>query len=202
MNLNHSCRYLLPLLLFAYISSSRAQFIRHIRLLAGVSNATQDIISDNQSEPWFQWKRGSDFGLSIELFDHPILSALAEVHVVRKGFKPNYPVIVNSDLDYLSLYLMPKVRAQVSIFEIFCFIGPRYDIIVSRNGRVFSPLFNSFPPIDWGATMGIGFEFRIISILSVGIEVRYSPSFRKMESNVTPDKFKNKSYEFVAILVF
>jgi hypothetical protein len=186
------------------------QLVRSWGVKAGVSYTnminTENGITNSQH---FQWKWGSDFGLSIEMLDVPLFSVLIETHVVRKGFNPQgQEFFGSSDLDYLSIYAMPKFRASTGPIELFAFAGPRLDFIVSRNGRLYAPLINDLPPIDWGATLGLGALVKLPIIQSFGIEGRFSPSFRTMSHDYSAPnhpyfvEVKNQSFEIVGTIMF
>jgi len=114
-------------------------------------------------------------------------------------------------LDYLSFGILPKVRFETGVAEVYGIAGLRVDISLSNNVAVEGrePLrtqspnhFNTRRQVQESRSrrnVGIGVQSDSLLPLPVGIEVRYSPNFQNGYST-SIWTIRNTSFEFLLIV--
>jgi hypothetical protein len=128
-----------------------------------------------------------DFGLYAEFFNTANFCVSTELHYISRGEGESEYIVPNLKNDnppeyekglladksnYLSLQLLPRVRAGVSGIDdnVYFFAGPTFDFLVSQKSSYTNNNYIEKPAIcEIGAAMGGGFE--VADILT--IEVRY-----------------------------
>jgi hypothetical protein len=196
-------------LLICIPSFVQSQILKSYGIKAGAVQASQSFdYSINLSHP-VDYRWGIDAGGFVELFQHPNLSLLTELHYIQKGYAVTLPVTTpvfpegtgeyitfKTRLDYLSIPIMAKVRYETESLTPYIFAGPRFDFLLSQHDNAVDYLST-----DIGAALGIGVEFSFESSPQVLIEGRFSPSFKNAyeHPNLT---VKNKSFEILVGMSF
>lgn len=184
------------LLIAIIISSSQAesQLIKSFGAKIGMSSAKQDwnyspLASASARSTY---RLGFDAGVFLEWFTMPYLSILTEAHYIQKGSFVTASNIMGQlevRANYFSYQLMAKVRTELGPLTAFIILGPRFEYLYSYYTSVY---FGEYNTSEFGGTFGFGVESSVLC--HIGVEFRYSPSFRDFFSNkyIT---IKNRSME-------
>jgi hypothetical protein len=190
-------------------SATNAQFIRGYGLKIGAVSATQtwDYKTNTKFPADRRW--GVDAGGYIEVLNIPYISLLGELHYIQKGFSMTLPVTTISQpdgtgeyitlkprVDYLSVPVLAKLRFDLGKVFPYLLAGPRFDFLISKNPDGFQAVIDNFKNIDFGISLGAGFEVPLKFIKSVLAEFRYSPSFTEAYSGSSLT-VKNQSFEIL-----
>jgi hypothetical protein len=215
----------LSLLLLSPVSS--AQSISAVGIKAGLTRANQRQVYSN-FETLLESRTAFDVGVFAEWFDHPWLRLNTEMHFVRKstGF-PDMPItttqypdgtgefIKNTFMfDFISVSILPKLRATIGFVEIYGLVGPRFDFLFHRAVTVdgpepirsmvqlsFDSLLRRYKEVQLGGDFALGCQFSGLALPGIGFEARYSPdfttSYEYFGATVT-----NRSWEFLITVTF
>jgi len=204
---------LLLTLLLLIAATSSGQIIRAFGVKGGplLASQTWDYAapaSDLETES--RW--GIDAGLFIEWLRIPVLSVSSEVHYVQKGMEvrflltsEQYPegrgeyLTRSPRIDYLSALFLAKARLMEEGISPYVLAGPRLDFLLQTKGEGFEIVLDRFRETDIGVTLGAGVEVRSFDGVALGVEFRYSPSFRDGYSSSLLS-VRNSSVEFLLVV--
>jgi len=212
-------------LLFAVFSVGASQSIKRCGAKVGATSSTWDWQTGGSTNQGVDARLGIDVGAYVEWFNVPAFSLISELHFVQKGMKEDIPITTQQypngtgefvkhsiRLDYLSFGILPKVRFETGVAEVYGIAGLRVDISLSNNVAVegreplrtqsaqsFQYLVDRFKNPEVGGTVGIGVQSDSLLPLPVGIEVRYSPNFQNGYST-SIWTIRNTSFEFLLIV--
>ena len=192
-------RLLLALILFSFISTSQAQFVRGYGFKLGSTISNQDweyvpslnitLDSDNRI--------GLNIGFFAELLNNPILSIVTELNYVQKGMKIDLQktTVSNPDgtgefftwdtrIDYINLSALGKIRLDLGIVSPYVIAGPKIDFEINK---VFSLneaniVEDNFNKNRIGFKVGIGAEIKLMS-LNLLAEILYDADFNELYEN-------------------
>ncbi|MBU1297596.1 MAG: PorT family protein [Bacteroidetes bacterium] len=210
------------IVLFGVSSSGTSQPIKRYGAKIGVSIATWNWKTDGSAVQGIDPRLGIDFGAFVEWFDIPALSLISELHFVQKGMKQDIPITTvqypygtgefikhNIRLDYLSFAVLPKLRLETDIVEVYAVVGVRIDVSLSNavavegreplrsySAQAYQSLVDRFKSTQLGGTVGIGAHFHSLLPLPTGIEFRYSPNFQCAYAKYLWN-IKNTSFELL-----
>jgi hypothetical protein len=154
-----------------------------------------------------------------------IFSILSELQYVQKGMIEDIPITTeqypdgtgefikhNIRLDYLSFAVLPKARIETETIHLYAYAGARFDFSLSNSVDVegrepirtqsaqgYQSFINRFSNPQFGATFGVGVQFKSLLPFSTGFEFRYSPNFQSAYSD-NYWNIKNTSFEFLLTL--
>lgn len=210
-----SKRFLFFITGFIFISTTlQAQFIRSYGIKVGGSLAKQvwDYSINSSMEPDNRF--GLNIGGFVEFLDVPFLSVVAEADYTQKGMKLNLPTTgpdspdiigtttLNNRIDYLSLFLLGKIRYNLVLFSPYLIAGPRADIELGRDiEKGFETSYKDFKKGNFGLTIGVGTELIKVLPLSLLAEFRYNYDLSNVYSNENV-KVKNQSFDFLVGVFF
>jgi hypothetical protein len=200
---------------FIFISTAlQAQFIRSYGIKVGGSLAKQvwDYSTNYSMEPDNRF--GLNIGGFVEFLDIPFLSVIAEADYAQKGMKLNIPTTgpdspdiigtttLNNRIDYLSLFLLGKIRYNLVLFSPYLIVGPRADIELGKDiEKGFETTYKDFKKGNFGLTVGVGTELIKVLPLSLLAEFRYNYDLSNVYSNENV-KIKNQSFDFLIGVFF
>jgi len=191
--------------------SSTAQLVRTVGVKGGAVAAAQswDLASPFSLDTERRW--GIDVGVFVEWLNMPVFSLSSELHYIQKGMKYSLPItteefpdgtgeywIRSPRVDYLSIPLLGKARIPVEWLSPYVIAGPRVDFLLHTEGEGFEIVLDKFEKIDLGATIGVGLEVKVFDPAQLGIEFRFSPSFKDGYSSPYT-KVRNSSLEFLFV---
>lgn len=216
-------RNLISFLLFV-VSSSGAicQPVKSFGIMGGITSATWIWKVDGLDTQRSDRRLGLDAGAFVEWLDMPVFSLLTEVHYVQKGREWRVPVtteqapdgtgaFVGDDirLDYLSISILPKIRFETAIADVYAIAGIRADISLSDRIAVegseayaayiaqgYQSMLDRFKSFQLGGTLGVGTQVNSLFPFAAGIEFRYSPDFQSAYS-VGKSDITNTSFELL-----
>jgi len=193
-------------------SIGSAQLIRTFGVKGGAVTASQtwDYVSPftdlNTERRW-----GLDIGLFVEWLNMPVFSFSSEVHYIQKGMKISFPVTTEQNpdgtgenmtrsprIDYVSVPVLAKARLMDTQLSPYIVAGPRVDFLLHTEGEGFQVILDKFEKIDFGATVGVGVEVKSFEPVQLGIEFRFSPSFKDGYSSAFT-KVRNSSMELLFV---
>lgn len=193
-------------LVFFCFSGAHAQLLKGYGLKTGVVIANQDFehiygfFDDTKN------RAGLDFGVFIEWFSLPHLSALTEVHYTQKGMVEEVPrtdefghsispLKLDNRVDYLSIPVLAKVTFETRPVSPYLFVGPRLDIFLGYESELSGEVYDDFKRTNMGGDLGIGVETST-EPLKMLLEFRYSPDLNNAyETDLL--KVKNNSFEIL-----
>lgn len=142
------------------------------------------------------------------------LSLLTEMHYIQKGLRIYQPVFdfhnadgvgihlesVNPNVNYLSFPIFIKYDLLTSEVIPYVICGLRVDFMLSKS-KVNNPrwLYSNVSNMDFGGSIGLGFQTKSLLGIGTGLEIKYSPSFIKVDSSPMTD-ITNRSFEINIIL--
>jgi hypothetical protein len=147
----------------------------------------------------------------VEWLDIPMFSFSSEVHYIQKGMKISVPVTTETNpdgtgdyrtfsprVDYLSVPILAKARFVDGQLSPYIIAGPRVDFLLQTKGEGFQVILDKFEKVDFGATVGVGVEVKSFEPVHLGVEFRFSPSFKDGYSSAFT-KVRNSSMEFLLV---
>ena len=191
-----------------------AQLINSYGFKAGVCIANQDFDYSLDFNIDTESRYGFVTGFFIELLNNENFHLLAETHYVQKGNNVEFDhrdengiligiITLNSRVDYLEFDVLGKYTINLSSFKPYLIAGPRFDILLDYNSEnnFLDPVYEDLDFIDFGLSIGGGFEFQIIQNTISLIEFRYSPA---LTSSYETDLLtvKNTSFEILTGIKF
>ncbi len=206
--------FFLSIIIILVSTSLQAQFVRSYGFKVGGSLAKQawDYSSNYSLEPDNRF--GLNIGGFVEFLDLPLASIIAEADYSQKGMKIDIPTTsesgpeiigtttLNNRIDYLSLFLLGKLRYNLVLFSPYLIAGPRFDIELGKNvEKGFETIYDDFKKDNFGLTVGIGTELIKILPLSLLAEFRYNYDLSNVYSNERL-KVKNQSFDFLVGVFF
>ena len=210
----------LALILFTFISTSQAQFIRGIGLKVGTTISNQDwqySISSGLSGLSFEpdSRAGLNIGIFIELLDVPLISIVTEVNYTQKGMEQELPVTTvtqpdgtgefvtwNTRVDYLNISAFGKLRLNVGLFTPYILLGPKIDIEINKETSFdqLDEVEENFNKNMLGFKVGVGTEINLLS-LNLLAEILYDVNFNELYENQNL-KVNSNSFELRIGLMF
>jgi len=161
-----------------------------------------------------QYRPGIDIGIYTELFSQPILSGLAEIHYIQKGYKVKVAVTTEQNpegngqyitltprVDYLSVPVLLKVREEYKWINPYLYVGPHFDIKLAHSDDYGASNFKELHTLDIGATFGAGIQFKLAKKLGILLEGRFNQPITSSVSN-SFIKVKNYSFEILTGINF
>jgi opacity protein-like surface antigen len=213
-------RLFLTLILFSFISTSQAQFVRGFGFKAGTTISNQDWQYSNSSglsglsfEP--DSRAGWNIGIFIELLDIPLLSIVTEVNYAQKGMKQEVPVTTvnqpdgtgdfvtwNTRVDYLNISAFGKLRLNVGLFTPYILLGPKIDFEINKETSFdqLNEVEENFNKNIFGFKVGVGTEINLLS-LNLLAEILYDADFNELYENQNL-KVNSNSFELRIGLMF
>lgn len=199
------------LLVFVIQATSFSQAIRTVGVKVGAVSASQTwhyaSIPDLDTER--RW--GIDFGVYAEWLNMPVFSFSTEVHYVQKGMKESLLITTEQNpdgtgeyltrsprVDYLSVPVLAKARLLDGELSPYIVADPRVDFLLQTKGEGFDLVLDRFAKVDFGATVGVGFEIKSLEVVKLGIEFRFSPSLKDGFSSAFMN-VRNNSMEFFLV---
>jgi len=195
---------------------AQAQLIRSYGLKLGVAAASQNWQYTSFTGPLYPSTRwGLDVGAFVEWLDIPVFSISSELHYVQKGFRvqiaypgpdignPPFNVLaetVSPREDYLSILLLAKARLAVGSSSLYAIAGPRVDsYLATREADGFDDVLKQFRSNELGVTVGLGCEATQLGPITLGAEIRYSPT---LQDSYTTNSLalRNNSFELLVVL--
>ncbi len=213
---------LLLCLSLAVFSTASSQPIKQYGAKIGLTSATWDWKTYGSTVRGIDNRLGFNLGLFVEWFDMPTFSLLTETHFVQKGMNQDIPITTyqypegtgefikhNVRLDYLALAVLPKLRLEAHIVELYAIAGVRLDISLSNNvsvegreplrtqsAQAYQSLVDKFKNPQFGATIGVGIRSDSLLLIPMGMEFRYSPNLHSAYSESIWN-IKKTSFEFL-----
>ncbi|MCD4820410.1 MAG: PorT family protein [Candidatus Cloacimonetes bacterium] len=206
-------KIVLLILLFIGFIFLNARFINSFGVKGGLVVSNQDfdykyVNSDMQNLTRF------DIGLFLELLRNSNLNILAEFHYVQKGMiyeinnyddNGNYlgMLELKNHAEYITLQIFGKFAYNLKKSSPYIIMGPRIDFLTGYycENNLFDSVYEDFKSFDFGATFGIGFEFRYYKSQAFLFEMRFSPSFTNSYETESLT-VKNNSFEFLTGIKF
>ena len=209
---------ILPLTMLCFVSVfSQAQLIRSYGLKVGTTAASQNwqyTSFTGPLNPSTRW--GLDVGAFVEWLNIPVFSISSELHYVQKGFRVQiafpgpygsvpFPFTgtvetVSPREDYLSILLLAKARLAVGSSSLYAIAGPRVDsYLATREADGFDDVLKQFRSNELGVTVGLGCEATQLGPITLGAEIRYSPT---LQNSYTTNSLtlRNNSFELLVVL--
>jgi len=178
-----------------------AQSIKNYGVKFGIaaSNPMWEVGSRTMSG--VQTKYGIDFGIYADWSLSNKLFITSELHFVQKGLKAefgNADSISNSDYPSISYLSIPiTLKYTLNDYEVipYVLIGPRIDFAISKKETDWSNyVYKNTKDVDFGMNIGVGLQTKALFGFGTGLEIRYCPSFNKVDSSIQGD-IKNRTYE-------
>ncbi len=195
-------------------TSIHAQFLRGCGLKAGIVAANQKWNYAYSFEHTYDYKWGLTLGGFIEFLDDDYFSIVVEAQYTQKGMYLSIPVTTETQpdgtgeyithsprTDYLSLPLLLKVRYSIPVVTPYIIIGPRLDVLLSKNGDGFDVVIEKFDATDFGLTIGLGMRFSGLLPNDVLTEFRYNPNLNNSFDN-NYLTVRNHSLDFMVGIYF
>jgi opacity protein-like surface antigen len=178
-----------------------AQTIKNYGVKFGIAASNPMWEVGSRSMSGVQTKYGIDFGIFADWALSNKLFITSELHFVQKGLKAefgNADSISNSDypsISYLSIPIALKYTLNDYEVEPYILIGPRIDFAISKKETNWSTyVYKNTKDVDFGMNIGVGVQTKALLGIGTGLEVRYCPSFTKVDSSIQGD-IKNRTYE-------
>lgn len=167
-------------------STCTSQDLESYGIKSGACAATQ---SEWFTSVGYRW--GFDAGAYAEWKMSDAVSMSTEVHYIQKGVRfirgvisetgPGWPGGWSPRIDYVALPILVKARLMDAAVSPYLLAGPRADVLVHTDeDGIRNSEFNPLEKTDFGLTIGAGIELHTETAPHLGIEVRYSPSFKEV----------------------
>jgi hypothetical protein len=203
----------LALVIFFFAVSINSQTITNygLKLGAVASNPIWEVGS--QSYDGVETRMGMDVGLFLNWSLTNNLSLLTEMHYIQKGLRfyqsvvnssgngvETYVESINPNVNYLSFPIFIKYDLLTSEVIPYIIGGLRVDFMISKS-EANNPrwLYSNVNNMDFGGSIGLGFQTKSLLGIGTGLEIKYSPSFIKVDSSPMAD-ITNRSFEINIIL--
>ncbi|MBD3276388.1 MAG: outer membrane beta-barrel protein [Candidatus Marinimicrobia bacterium] len=170
------------ILLFTSQSPTFAQ--NRVGLKIGMVNANQSweystsgLDLGNESRP------GIDVGVFYRWYDAESFRILSELRYVQKGIRADFLnttseqiVTLEPRADYLTI--APLIQKTIPIWiNPYILAGPRLDVLLGTNSEQFFETYDKLRFLDFGVSLGAGFDFPFSNQVFFLTEFRYEPSF-------------------------
>ncbi len=205
----------MAMLTLVFVANGEGQSLRAFGMKLGMSEASQQWVYTPAElsglSVFDQPRRGWNAVLFAEWFTHPSLSVLTELNFIQKGAEDAFIIvsaespdeigkkIIDPRIDYLSFPILVKFRHAMGGTDLYCFAGPRMDLIVGRNSYGEGLVFSDFRSPEFGLSYGIGVDHSIFSNMRFGGELRHSFSPQRAYDNGLVS-VRNSSYELLMSL--
>jgi hypothetical protein len=208
----------LVFVIFFFAVSINSQTITNYGLKLGAVESNPIWKFGTQSFNNVETRLGMDVGIFIDFSLTSKVSLLTEFHYMQKGSRfylaepnPDNPLPgngydallyeMNLNTNYLSIPILIKYNLLNSEAVPYLLGGFRIDFLVSKN-KDFESYFTrvNLNNVDFGGTIGIGFQTKSIIGIGTGIEIKYSPNFTKVVSSDYWANVTNRSFEISFII--
>lgn len=172
-------------LFFCSHSSLFSQNVRSFGFKFGQARTNQIWTFFEVTDPTKKTRAGISAGAFVEFTALPLLTVNLEGHYIQKGFSvenQNTGKIDSPRIDYITIPLLARFQFTERI-ESYVLAGPRLDFKINSGNSEFSSIFDEFQYLDYGWTLGAGFELPSVLSTKLIFEIRYSPSITKAFSN-------------------
>lgn len=136
-------------------------------------------------------------------------SAQGEIQYTQKGMKVSVPITTVSQpdgtgqyrtisprIDYVSIPLLAKLKIPLTSLTPYILVGPRFDILISREPDGLDAVVNNFDKMDYGLTVGAGIELDSLFPFGILAEFRYNPNaYDSYQSGY--QTIRNRSVDFL-----
>jgi hypothetical protein len=182
-----------------------------IKLGVAASNPIWKVGS--QSYEGAESRMGMNVGLFLNWGLTNNLSLLTEMHYIQKGLRFYQPVVntsggvveayveaTNPNVNYISFPIFIKYDLITSEVTPYIIGGLRVDFMISKS-EINNPrwLYSNVNNYDIGGSMGLGVQTKSLLGIGTGLEIRYSPSFIKVDSSPMAD-ITNRSFEINIVI--
>lgn len=200
--------------LFLFVANINSQTLTNYGLKMGTVASNPIWKVGSQSYDGVETRMGIDVGLFLNWSLTNNLSLLTEMHYIQKGLRFYQTVInssgngvetyvesINPNLNYLSFPILIKYDLLNSEVVPYFIGGLRVDFMLSKS-EVNNPrwLYSNVNNMDFGGSIGLGFQTKSLLGIGTGLEIKYSPSFIKVDSSPMAD-ITNRSFE-INIIVY
>ena len=173
---------IVAILLFTCQSHSFAQ--KKAGLKIGMVNANQSweystsgLDLGNESRP------GLDVGVFYQWYDSESFKIIPEIRYVQKGTSAQFfnswtgdYITLEPRADYLTI--APLIQKTIPIWiNPYILAGPRLDVLLGTNSEQFFETYDKLRFLDFGVSLGAGFDFPFNDQVYFLTEFRYEPSF-------------------------
>ena len=202
------CIVLLTLIIHA---NSLSQAIRTIGVKVGGVTANQSWTYSSTPALPTERRWGIDVGVFFEWFNMPVFSLSSELHFIQKGMKLTLPITTPQNpegtgefktlsprVDYFSFPILAKARLNDDVFSPYLVAGPRVDFLLQTKAEGFQAVLDKFEKVEFGATVGAGFDIHTFANGNLGFEFRFSPSLKDGYSTQFLN-VRNSSMEFLIV---
>jgi len=128
-------------------------------------------------------RAGLDIGVFYLMYDGESFDIIPEIRYIQKGTSADFIntnigqiVTLEPRADYLTITPMIKKTVPIWINPYFL-AGPRLDVLLGTNSEQFFDTFEKLRFLDFGVTLGAGFDFPFNDQFYFLTEFRYEPSF-------------------------
>jgi opacity protein-like surface antigen len=186
---------------------ANAQLTRSYGIKLGVVGANEAWSSLGEPD----WPTNIRWGFTADVYAElpysKYLSADAEIQYTQKGMKyttreiTDFPPFsayrtFSPRVDYLSIPILAKLRLPLVNLVPYILVGPRFDFLVHRSGDGLNAVVNDFDNMDYGLTVGAGFELNSVLPFGLLAEFRYNPN--SYDSYNSPSqRVRNRSLDFL-----
>jgi hypothetical protein len=196
-------KFLIIAVVLLLCSTLQAQFIKSIGFKIGGTSSQQKhsyqldktVIEDNPD-----CKIGYNFGVFGEFLNNPVLSLIAEMNYVEKGFQREleltnleHPdgtgekIILTAGINYFNFSALAKARLQGNFCTPYVFLGPKLDIELNKSDdSPMLPGMENFNKVRFGFKAGMGTEIYLFGITFLA-EVIYDKDLGYLYKN---DRFE------------
>jgi hypothetical protein len=169
------------LLLFIFHGQSFAQ--NRVGLKIGMVNANQSweystsgLDLGNESRP------GLDVGVFYQWYDSESFKIIPEIRYVQKGTSAQFfnswtgdYITLEPRADYLTI--VPLIQKTIPIWiNPYVLADPRLDVLLGTNSEQFFETYDKLRFLDFGVSLGAGFDFPFSNQVCFLTELRYEPS--------------------------
>lgn len=189
-----------------------AQFVRGYGIKLGATVSQQDWNYNSTMISSFDAnKTGFNAGVFAELLDIPVVSVVAELNYVQKGFKDEIPettfdnpegtgrlITQDASINYLNISALAKIRYSLGVVSPYLAIGPKFDYQLSKSSSL-----NDLKDINkdrLGLKVGIGSEFNLVMVTLLA-EFMYDADFKELYDNQNLN-IKTHSFDFRVGILF
>jgi hypothetical protein len=205
-----------------FLSEISGQIINSYGLKVGFTSSWQNEFIGGEKLNGLDNKSSINVGFYAEWFKSSWYSINTELNFSQKGVKTEIPFTSieypdgtgeylrsNMRLNYLSISILPNIYTEIEKVRFYAFTGPRIDIELSKSIYVSGPEpyrtyyssgfeknFDNYKSLQFGFTIGLGFQLKELFPFSIGLEARYNPDISKVYETKNA-YIKNNSMDFL-----
>lgn len=203
----------LALVLSFFTISVNSQTITNYGLKFGTVASNPIWKVGSHSYDGVETRMGMDVGIFLNWGLGDNLSLLTEMHYTQKGLRFYQPVVnsnndvvetyvesINPNVNYLSFPIFIKYDLLSSEVTPYIIGGLRIDFVLSKS-EIENPrwLYSNVSNYDFGGSVGLGVQTKSLLGIGTGLEIKYSPSFIKVDSSPMAD-ITNRSLEINLVI--